>query len=246
MSVMNERMYTDLADWWRLLSPVAGYAEEAAVFKRALLEHASTRPQTLLELGSGGGNNAFHLKADFEMTLVDRAESMLRQSRAINPELPHHFGDMRDIRLGSVFDAVFIHDAIGYMTSRTDLARAMATASVHCRPGGIALFAPDETLERFATHTDCGGTDDGARGFRYLEWSWDPDPDDDTFITDYAFLIRDADGEVRTVHDRHIHGIFSRAVWLDTMAAAGFEPRSEIYEHSELENGYELFIGVKR
>ena len=54
---MTERMYGELADWWRLLSPVDEYVEEAAVFKAALLEHAPSRPRTLLELGSGGGDS---------------------------------------------------------------------------------------------------------------------------------------------------------------------------------------------
>lgn len=133
---------------------------------------------------------------------------------------------MRDVRLGQLFDAVFIHDAISYMTSRVDLGRALATAWAHCRPGGIALFAPDETRERFAPDISSGGRDEGARGFRYLEWSHDPDPDDETAVTDYAFLVRDERGEVRVVHDRHVHGLFPRKVWLDTLAAVGFEPSS--------------------
>jgi hypothetical protein len=153
---------------------------------------------------------------------------------------------MRDIRLGAVFDAVFIHDAISYMTTREDLKRALATAFAHCRPGGVAVFAPDETLERFEPGTSSGGSDDGARGFRYLEWSWDPDPSDDTGITDYALLVREADGQVRVEHDRHVFGLFPRQVWLDTLAAVGFEPHSKMYPHSDLPNGYELFVGVRR
>jgi len=161
-------MYTDLADGWTLLSPVEEYVEEAALFEAALLDHASTRPRTLLELGAGGGNNVFYLKADFEMTLVDLAEGMLRQSRKINPELLHHQGDMRDVRSGEQFDAVFIHDAIDYMTTRDDLERAMTTAYAHCRAGGVALFAPDSTAVRFEPDMSSGGTDAGRRGFRYL------------------------------------------------------------------------------
>ena len=36
------------------------------------------------------------------------------------------------------FDAVFVHDAVVYMTTEADLALAIKTAFVHCRPGGIA------------------------------------------------------------------------------------------------------------
>jgi SAM-dependent methyltransferase len=241
-----ERMYTDLARWWPLLSPHEDYAEEAANYKRALLEHALTPPRTVLELGSGGGHNAFHLKETFALTLVDLSAEMLEQSKRLNAELPHHQGDMRDVRLNETFDAVFIHDAITYMISRADLERAMATAFVHCAPGGMALFAPDETTETFEPDTTCGGSDDGTSGFRYMEWVWDPDPTDELIVADYAFLIREGWGDVTVVHDRHLHGLFPRQVWLDTMAKVGFEPHSKAYPHAEVPGGQEMFIGIKR
>lgn len=240
-----ERMYSELADYWRLISPVQEYEEEAALYAAVLREHATGPLQTLLELGSGGGNNASHLKRHFELTLVDLSDDMLRQSRQLNPEVAHHSGDMRAVRLGREFDAVFIHDAIDHMQTRDDLARAMTTAFLHCRSGGVALLAPDHTQERFAPSTSHGGSDDGARGARYLEWSWDPDPEDESAVTDYALMVRDERGSTRVLHDRHVHGLFPRQVWLDTLAAAGFDARARVYEHSELPEGHELFIGLK-
>ena len=240
------KMYDELAEWWPLLSPPEEYIEEASVYREVISSHAAPPPRTLLELGSGGGHNASHLKEAFEMTLVDRAEAMLRQSRQLNPEATHVLGDMREVRLGKQFDAVFVHDAISYMASRDDLLLAMTTAYAHCKPGGVALFVPDETKERFVSSTSSGGSDDGVRGFRYLEWIWDPDPSDEQCVADYAFLIRESNGEVRAVHDRHIHGLFPHQVWLDTLRAAGFEPRSELRRYSEMPDGHELFIGMKR
>lgn len=241
-----ERMYTDLAPWWPLLSPPGEYEEEAAIYSAAILEHARGTPRTVLELGSGGGNNAVHLKSSFELTLVDLSEGMLAESRHLNPGLPHHQGDMRNVRLGETFDVVFIHDAISYITTREDLKRTMETASAHCAKGGLLLIAPDETRETFEPDTTCGGSDDGDRGFRYMEWVWDPDPDDELIVTDYAFLIREPGGEVSVVHDRHVHGLFPRQVWLDTMASVGFEAYTKCYEHSEIPEGRELFIGIRR
>ncbi len=240
------RFYAELADWWPLLSAAEDYAEEAAFYERALIDACQLPPQTLLELGSGGGNNASFLKRRFSMTLVDRAPGMLRVSRALNPECEHVQGDMRTVRLGREFDAVFVHDAVVYMTTEDDLRRAIETAFVHCRPGGAALFAPDHVRETFKPSSDHGGHDDGPRGLRYLEWTWDPDPRDSSYLVDYAFLLRDADGTVRVEHDRHTEGLFSRSDWLRLLTAAGFVPRVLPFDHSELEPGvYELFVAAR-
>jgi len=75
------------------------YAEEAAFYEKALRAGCSCEPATLLELGSGGGNNASHLKRHFQVTLVDLAPGMLKVSQALNPECEHLQGDMRQVRL---------------------------------------------------------------------------------------------------------------------------------------------------
>ncbi|HXG65757.1 MAG TPA: class I SAM-dependent methyltransferase, partial [Blastocatellia bacterium] len=168
------KLYGELAPWFHLLTAPADYAEEAAAYRRELLAAAAAPPRTLLELGSGGGNNASHLKAHFEMTLVDLSPAMLEVSRTINPECEHVQGDMRSVRLGRVFDAVFVHDAVMYMTTEADLRAAMETAFAHCKPGGVALFVPDYVRETFRPVTDCGGHDGKGRSLRYLEWSYDP------------------------------------------------------------------------
>jgi hypothetical protein len=201
-------------------SPVDEYAEEAAIYKTVLLEHAAA-PARCSSSAPGGGNNAFRLKRDFAMTLVDRSEDMLRQSRKINPELPHRGRHARRSPR-PVFDAVFIHDAIAYATTRRD-SRARSRPRTRRRPADRAVRADDARALR--GRTTSGGTDAGRRGFRYLEWSWDPDPDDETAVTDYAFLIRDEhgrSGSCTTATSRPV----PRQVWLDTLAAVGFEPRA--------------------
>jgi hypothetical protein len=153
---------------------------------------------------------------------------------------------MRDVRLGRRFDCVFVHDAVAYMTTEDDLRRAVETAWVHCEPGGAALFAPDHLRETFRSSTDHGGNDGGKEGLRYLEWTWDPDPEDGTYVVDYAYLLRSADGSVRVVHDRHVEGLFSRADWLRLLSEAGFRPEVVPFDHSELEPGtYQVFVARK-
>jgi SAM-dependent methyltransferase len=237
------KMYDELASWWPLLSAPADYEEEAASYA-AMLAAACDQPlRTVLELGSGGGNNASHLKARFDLVLVEPSEGMRKVSRALNPECEHIEGDMRTARLGRQFDAVFVHDAVCYMTTETDLRLAIETAFLHCKPGGVALFAPDHVTENFQPSTDHGGHDGETHGLRYLEWTRDPDPADTTYVVDYAYLLRTPDGAVRVEHDRHVEGLFSRATWLRLLSDAGFEPRVVPFEHSELEPGsHEVFV----
>jgi hypothetical protein len=124
--------------------------------------------------------------------------------------------------------------------------QAIETAFVHCRPGGAALFAPDHVRENFKPSTDHGGHDNATHGLRYLEWTWDPNPEDDTYLVEYAYLLRTPDGAVRVEHDRHVEGLFSRHVWTRLLEEAGFEPRIVPFDHSELEPGaYEVFVATR-
>jgi len=238
-------MYKELASWWPLLSPPNDYAEEAKFYRQVIVGASTVRPRTLLELGSGGGSNASHLKASFKITLVDLSPEMLEVSCSLNPECEHIQGDMRSIRLGREFDAVFIHDAITYMITENDLDQAIKTAFIHCRHGGVALFTPDCTRENFRPTTSHGGHDGEGKGMRYLEWTRDPDPYDTTYTTDFAFLLWDGK-EVRFEYDRHICGLFGREDWMQLIANAGFLPESIPFEHSEIEPGTGVvFLGIK-
>jgi hypothetical protein len=60
---------------------------------------------------------------------------------------------------------------------------------------------------------------------------------------DFAFLLREADGSVRVELDRHVVGLFPRATWLAALDEAGFtDVRVVPFEHSEVEEGRELFV----
>jgi SAM-dependent methyltransferase len=241
------RLYSEFAPWFHLLTAPASYAEEATLYHRLIVENCDAPPRALLELGSGGGNNASHLKAHFDLILVDLSPAMLEMSRSINPECEHLEGDMRTARLGRQFDAVFVHDAIAYITTEPDLRATIETAFLHTRPGGVALFVPDEVRETFRPATHHGGHDgpDG-RGLRYVEWSWDPDPSDTTYVADFAMLLHEPDGSVRTEYDRHVCGVFPRATWLRLLSDAGFEASSVFRDHSKLDpEKIEILVGKR-
>jgi trans-aconitate methyltransferase len=215
-------LYRDLVSWYRLVDPPADHADEAEVFTAAFERAASARPETLLELGSGAGHNALHLKQRFACTLTDLSEPMLSLSRELNPACEHIAGDMRTLRLDRVFDAVLIHDAIVYMTSEADLLAALRTAFVHTRPGGVAIFAPDCVRETFREQTELLSESDATRAMRGVMWTWDPNPRDDTYTVDFAFLLRDGE-RIDAVHDHHLEGVFPRATWQRLLEGVGYQ-----------------------
>ena len=219
---MESALYDQLVPWYRLLDPIEDHREEAAAFGEALRAAIDGEARTLLELGTGGGNNAHFLKQHFQCTLTDLSEPMLRLSREINPECEHMLGDMRTLRLGKLFDAVLVHDAVGYMLTQDDLRAALQTAFVHTRPGGVALVAPDCLRETFTEYSNLHEGHDGVRSLRCMQWAWDPDPGDTTYRVEWAFLLRDGD-QMQAIHDRHTEGLFARRTWVDLLREVGFE-----------------------
>lgn len=216
------RLYRELAGWWPVISPPAEYTDDAAAVEREFAA-AGVPVHTLLDVGSGGGHVALHLRRNRSVTLADLSADMLAVSRQLNPGCEHVQADMRTMRLGREFDAVLVHDAVDYVISQADLALVIGTAFAHCRPGGIAVFAPDHTAETFRPGSGAGGGHDGSgRQASFTERTTDPDPGDDWILAEYEFTLRDADGSVTVVPEAHRLGSFRRGTWLALLTAAGF------------------------
>ena len=237
------RIYGDLAPWFHLLTAPADYAAEATRY-RTLIHEEVPDARTLLELGSGGGNNASHLKEHFTCTLSDLSPQMLTLSRALNADCEHVLGDMRTLRLGRTFDAVFVHDAVMYLTTEDDLRACMETAFAHTRPGGVALFVPDCTRETFEPGTEHGGHDgEDGRALRHLEWTHAPDPGATSFATDHVVVFSEPGAEPRVVHDRHVYGLFPEHTWLHLLEGAGFTARGVPGDPDDEESPQPVFLG---
>jgi SAM-dependent methyltransferase len=219
------KLYSELAPWFHLLTHPKDYAEEADFTERLIDAAIDGEARTLLELGSGGGNNASYLKRRFECTLTDLSPEMLELSRSLNPECEHLEGDMRTLRLGRTFDAVFVHDAIAYITTEDDLRATIETAAAHARPGGVVVLTPDTTRERLREDTEHGGHDgDDGRGLRYVMWTHEAEPGATTYEAEFAILLREPGQPTRVEYDRHVLGVFPEAAWRRLIEDAGLEP----------------------
>ena len=218
------RIYSDLAPWFHLLTHPSDYEEEAGFIVSVVDAVADGPASTLLELGSGGGNNASHLKRRFTCTLTDLSPEMLALSSSLNPECEHIQGDMRTLRLGRTFDAVLVHDAVMYMTTEDDLRAAIETAAAHVRPGGVAVFTPDTTVELFEPRTNHGGHDgEDGRRLRYLEWVRDDVPEDTTYQVDFVVVLREPGETTQVVNELHTFGVFPESTWQRLIVDAGLE-----------------------
>ena len=214
-----ERLYSDLAGWFPLLTHPADYAEEAAWLR----PHLGEGSRTVLELGSGGGHTAHHL-GDMERVLTDISADMLAVSQELNPGVEHLQGDMRTLRLGRTFDAVFVHDAVMYMLSEDDLFDAFMTARAHLEPGGRFVALPECVAETFKPETKSGGHDGSdGRSLRYLMWTMAGPAGTTVSDVHFAILVRHPDGRVEPVHDHHRFGLFGRDRWRKLIEQAGFQ-----------------------
>ncbi len=219
------RLYNELAYLWPVISPPEDYAEEAKHWRKAIRAHLGPGRHHLLELGVGGGHNLSHLTNYFQATAVDISPKMLDISRQLNPDVDHHLGDMRTIRLARKFDAVLIHDAIAYMLTDDDLRATFATAREHLREGGLLLVAPDLVRDDLAEGTVLTwSSKKGDIEVEIEERITDPDPSDTQVESLYTYTIKEG-GVERVELDTHTSGLFPIATWIRLFEEAGFKAR---------------------
>ena len=220
------RLYEDLAEWWACIAPPERWRPQAAACLGLARGAASREVRSVLELGSGVGAMASQLPGTLDVVLIDRAPAMLAESRRLNPTREHHCLDMRQFDLGRVFDAVLLHDAVMYLTRPEDLYAAVACAARALSPGGALVLVPDITREFFEERCISAGPLMGPDGasLSILEWHWETEPGAHTTAVEMVWVLREASGEVRTVHERHTLACFPSQVYVDALRAAGLQP----------------------
>ncbi|NUM45051.1 MAG: class I SAM-dependent methyltransferase [Anaerolineales bacterium] len=240
----HNRLYHDLTWLWPTLSPLEDYEEEMAEIVTLIDEFAGAfaprAPQTLLDLGCGGGHNDYWLKQRFSITGVDLSEDMLTLARRLNPEARYLQGDMRSVRVGQKFDIVFIADAIDYMLTETDLRAAFETAYTHLKPHGLFITFAEETKERFEQNKTKTVTREGdGVVLTSIETYFDPNPDDTTYEMSFVYHLQ-RDGKLQTETDQHVMGVFPFATWIELLEEVGF-----MVDVVEYEDAGPVFVGKK-
>lgn len=241
------RLYDDLAWLWPIWGSPEEYADYCKHVTRVIRQHAEIPVSSLLNIGCGGGKNAFNLKRSYHVTGLDLSPRMLELARQLNPECEFLHGDMRTFDLGRAFDAVLLDDAISYMATRADLRSAFAAAWRHLHPGGVMVVNPDDTKETFRQNRTMASPAGPGRPTHvdvvFVENSFDPDTADDHYEETMVYLVREH-GKLRVEVDRHVLGLFAIDTWRVALTEVGFKLHEETY--SERGKEYVTFVCLKQ
>ena len=242
--------YNDLAwteDW---LANPAEYEDEVMAYVDLIKRTAAEPPSILLHLGSGAGGHDRIFKRHFTVTGVDLSLGMLNKARAAHPDIEYIEGDMRTLRLNRQFDAVVIPDSIDYMASLDDLRRAIQTAVMHLKTGGVLLVVA-KTEETFQNNNFAyTGEKDGIH-VTLLENNYINPFRPNTYEATFVYLIRQQ-GELTIRTDHQVLGLFSQATWDKVFNNAGITVQKTnldgIYDPYLLNDGeypLTIFVGQK-
>lgn len=197
------------------------YAGEAAAIAEIVRAHDDAAT-TLLDVGCGTGRHlAEFADHGFECVGVDSSAEMLQQARRRLGDVQLEQGDARSFRLGTKFDVVTcLNGTLGYMTTRSGLAAAMATLASHVTPNGLLIvepwFAPHQWLTPQVSAESA--RDDGVAVARVSR-----------AYTEDSLGVFEWHCSVATVErawsfvEVHRLGLFEIDVYLDALAEAGAE-----------------------
>jgi SAM-dependent methyltransferase len=248
--VMNnedqQRLYKDLSWLWPIVTPPDDYVEVAETFSSLVKEHSGIEVKSLLNLGCGGGQYDYTLKKYFKVTGIDNNETMLSLARNLNPEVAYYTGDIRNLRIEGLFDAVTIFASINSMLTENDLAAAFTTAYIYLKPGGVLLTMAEVTRENFRQNRmSCSSHVNGDMDITFVRNYHDLNPAGSIYEAAYAFLIRQG-GRLKIENDRHLLGIFRTNIWIELLQKTGFTVVQKEFAQtgSEIEP-FPLFICIK-
>ncbi|MBI4056649.1 MAG: methyltransferase domain-containing protein [Elusimicrobia bacterium] len=207
------------------------YTGECALVERTLQRYGKAKIKTILDLGCGTGTHSLLLaNRGYEVTGVDRSESMITQARTKKPNdrsMPVTFqqGDAATLNLGRSFDAVLMMSAVlDYQLENQDVVAALQTVKRHLNPNGLFLFdvwngpavlktRPQERIRIFESH--------GQKLIRLAVPKLDSTLHRCTI--EYRHLLLQPDHQYRETVERHTVRYFFPMEVKQYLAETGFE-----------------------
>jgi SAM-dependent methyltransferase len=213
----------DLAAAYELIYAVAAgkdYRREAREVAD-LVRQRHPLADSLLDVACGTGLHLSHLRNSFAHVEGLELASPMRQAAAARLDgVTVHAGDMRDFRLGRTFGAVTcLFSAIGYVTSVSELHRAVNSLAAHLEPGGVLLLEPWFTPGQWISGpVDVGTAIDGDRHLTRMCVSRRSGI---TSTLTMHYLLGEATGEIRHWTEEHALTLFTDAQYRHAIERTG-------------------------
>ncbi len=215
------------------------YSAETKKLIRLIQKHKKTGGHKLLDVACGTGMHSNFLNQHYHVEGLDLDSKMLSVARKKYPGIKFHHGDMLDFNLNRKFDIVTcLFSSIGYVRTKSNLAKAIRNMAGHLLPGGVLLVEPWFSSEQWNvghTHMLYVNRDDlkiarMSRGSRRGNIS----------IVEFQYLIGTPKG---IEHSTEIHklGLFSNKDYLAAFESAGLNTTHD----AKGLDGRGLYIGVK-
>ena len=215
------KLYQEWAWLWSDVTPSKTYVEEAQDLLSILCDALGRMPQTILELGAGGGfllHDLQTLEPSVNITLVDSSPEMLAEASKRNPNAEIMLGDMTTLELGRTFDVVLLHDAVMYLENRDAVSKVLGVMYSHCKADGVAIVVPDCCTETFEERILTAQSETERASIHLTEWHWDADPTDDRVHVEFSVLMRqstESNPQIESHHETHTMLVLSLGDWME-------------------------------
>lgn len=233
-------MFTKSARFYDAMYSFKDYAKEAQEVHEAIQAHLRSDGKTLVDVACGTGKHLHEFMNWYEVYGVDLDPDLLGIASRTIPGERLQEDDMRTFNLGFEADVVTcLFSSIGYMTSKSDLQKAVSNMAQHVKPGGVLIVEPWLYKEHYhAPHLHMLTVDDDDLKIARISQG---SRRDDISIIDFQYLIVTQDEVVRE-SERHELGLFEQSDYQHAMEQAGlaveYDPIGPM--------GRGLFIGTKK
>jgi len=235
-------MYGKRAELYDAIYHWKDYDAEVARLVELLTEAGVGPSSRVLDAACGTGEHLRRLTATYDVTGLDRSESMLAIARAKLPAVPFLLADLSRFRVDAPFDAVLcLFSSIGYLLGEEALRAAAASFGRATRPGGVLLVEPwiaPETFREGQVFLHTYDSDD----LRIARASFSRIRGEHS-VVEFRWLVARAGRGIEHFAEEHECWLCPRDRMLEAFERAGFETR---FEESGLMKDRGLFVGRRR
>jgi ubiquinone/menaquinone biosynthesis C-methylase UbiE len=126
------------------------YSAETKKLQKFIQKHKQSGGGNLLDVACGTGTHSNLLNQYYHVEGLDLDTKMLAVARRKYPGIKFHHGDMMDFSLNRKFDIITcLFSSIGYVRTKSYLAKAIRNMAGHLLPGGVLLVEPWFSAEQW-------------------------------------------------------------------------------------------------